>query len=86
MPCISQFYGISIYLYHEDHAPPHIHAVHAEHVASFEISTSQRLTGNLPPRAERLVREWLELRRDDVMASWRLAHAGDPPARVAPLD
>jgi hypothetical protein len=86
MPCISQFYGISIYVYHQDHAPPHIHAVHAEYIAAFEIATGHRLTGDFPPRAERLVRDWLELRRAEVMASWSLSHGGDPPFRVAPLD
>ena len=29
MPQISQFYGIAIYMYFEDHAPPHIHARYA---------------------------------------------------------
>jgi Domain of unknown function (DUF4160) len=27
MPRISQFYGIAIYMYYRDHAPPHVHAI-----------------------------------------------------------
>ena len=86
MPCISQFYGISIYVYHQDHVPPHVHAVHAEHIASFAIITGERLTGAFPPRAERLVRDWLFLRQSEVLASWEQSHRGDPASRVAPLD
>ena len=86
MPCICQFYGISIYLYYQDHVPPHIHAVLAEHNASFEILTGRRLAGEFPPRGERLVREWLDLRRAEVMASWEYSHGGTQPSRVAPLD
>ena len=26
MPRLSFFYGIAIYLYYEDHPPPHVHA------------------------------------------------------------
>jgi hypothetical protein len=26
MPRISYFYGIAIFMYHNDHAPPHFHA------------------------------------------------------------
>jgi hypothetical protein len=66
--------------------PPHIHAVLAEHNASFEILTGQRLAGEFPPRGERLVREWLDLRRAEVMASWEYSHGGTQPSRVPPLD
>jgi hypothetical protein len=85
MPCICQFYGISIYLYHVDHAPPHVHAILGEHNAAFAILTAERLNGEFPPRAERLVREWLRLRRADVLANWNRSRRGDPPDRIAPL-
>ncbi|MGE5195460.1 MAG: DUF4160 domain-containing protein, partial [Deltaproteobacteria bacterium] len=39
MPRISQFYGIAVYLYYRDHAPPHFHAIYAEHEAEIEIAT-----------------------------------------------
>jgi hypothetical protein len=31
MPTISHFYGIAIRMFYRDHAPPHFHAVYAEH-------------------------------------------------------
>lgn len=30
MPKISEFFGIYIYMYFEDHAPPHFHALYGE--------------------------------------------------------
>ncbi|MGL4497693.1 MAG: DUF4160 domain-containing protein, partial [Chroococcales cyanobacterium] len=31
MPSISQFYGILIRMFYNDHAPPHFHAVYGEY-------------------------------------------------------
>ena len=28
MPRISEFYGIAIYMYYQDHGPPHVHAIY----------------------------------------------------------
>lgn len=36
MPLISRFFGILIYMYFDDHAPPHFHAEYGEY-AGFTI-------------------------------------------------
>ena len=48
MPCVSQFFGIAIYMYYNDHMPPHFHAEYAEHEAAFSIDTLQCIKGELP--------------------------------------
>jgi hypothetical protein len=58
MPRVSHFYGIAVYLYYSDHAPPHFHAIYAEHEAEVEIATATILDGTLPRRARSLVTEW----------------------------
>jgi hypothetical protein len=58
---VAQDLGIlrhSIYVYFEDHAPPHFHAVYAEHEAQIKINDSSVLRGTLPPRVMRLAVEW----------------------------
>ena len=40
MPRISHFYGIAVYMYYRDHAPPHFHAIYGEHEAEIEIGTA----------------------------------------------
>lgn len=46
MPRISNFYGIAVYMYYEDHAPPHFHAIYGEHEAVMEIATGEMLEGD----------------------------------------
>ena len=62
MPKISEFYGIKIYMYHEEHAPPHFHAEHGGRSAALTLDGGV-LHGELHPRALQLVREWAGLRR-----------------------
>ena len=58
-PRISAFYGIVIEMHFGDHAPPHFHARYSGEEATIVIATGDILDGSLPPRALRLVREWL---------------------------
>jgi hypothetical protein len=39
MPRVSRFFGIIIAMYHNDHAPPHFHAIYAEAEAEIAITT-----------------------------------------------
>ena len=57
MPRISEFYGIFIYMYFTDHAPPHFHAIYAQYEAEVEISSGMILKGHLPRRSLSLVTE-----------------------------
>lgn len=86
MPCISQFYGISIYMYHKDHAPPHFHAIYAEYEAEINIDTGDIDDGTLPRRARKFVSEWWADHRDELRQNWNLARAGKPLNPVSPLD
>jgi hypothetical protein len=58
MPTISSFYGILIQMFWRDHAPPHFHALYAEHEAQINIRTLEVIEGDLPKRALALVLEW----------------------------
>jgi len=40
MPCVCRFFGIVIYIYCDDHAPPHFHARYSGTEALYEIETS----------------------------------------------
>ena len=57
MPRISEFYGIVIYMYYSDHAPPHFHAIYGQFEAEILIRSAAVLKGHLPRRALSLVRE-----------------------------
>ena len=85
MPTISVFYGIVISMFFNDHDPPHVHARYAEHHARIAIATGDPLTGHLPPRAARLVREWTALHRAELDEDWRLAQELRPLLPIEPL-
>jgi len=88
MPTISMFFGIIIQLFFfddEKHHTPHIHARYNEFKASINIETAEILEGELPKRQLRLVQAWIEIHRDELMANWALAVAGETPFKIEPL-
>jgi len=88
MPIISMFYGILIRMYLLDnhhHRRPHFHAKYAEFEASIGIDDGEVLAGELPRKQLRLVQAWLELHRDELVADWEIAVAGENPYKIAPL-
>jgi len=58
MPEISKFYGIIIYMYIDDHNPPHFHVWYDDYQAEITIKEGI-VRGEMPRRALRLVFEWL---------------------------
>jgi hypothetical protein len=86
MPTLSIFYGIVIQMFWADHAPPHFHALYAEHEALIEIRTLEVIRGRLPRRALALVLEWAAQHRDELMEDWKLCASNQQPKKIAPLD
>lgn len=86
MPRISQFYGIAIYMYYRDYAPPYFHAIYGEHEAVVEIATAAVVEGRLPRKARALVREWALAHRAELLGNWDFARASQPLAPIAPLE
>ncbi len=86
MPRISEFYGINIYMYYRDHAPPHFHAIYAGDDAAIAITDGSLVDGKLPRRAMKLVQDWLASHRNEMDENWRRARTGRPLLTVPPLD
>ena len=63
MPEITRFYGIIIKMFFKpkEHEPSHIHALYGEYVGEFNIHTFEMIVGDLPPKAQELVKEWLNM-------------------------
>jgi hypothetical protein len=88
MPTISMFYGILILMYFYDdkkHSCPHIHAEYGEQQASIAIDDGSVLAGSLPQAKMKLVQAWIEIHREDLLADWKLAVAGEPVFKIDPL-
>lgn len=72
MPVITKFYGIVIKMYfsQSEHGIPHFHAIYGEYNGVFSIETIEMIEGDLPVRAHRLVKEWGEKYRADLLRMW----------------
>jgi len=71
MPEISRFYGIVIkmFLKTKEHEPSHIHALYGECVGVFDLKTHEMTNGDLPSKAQNLVKEWLSI-HDKELQNW----------------
>lgn len=85
VPQISRFHGIVVTMYYRDHAPPHFHAVSAEHEAQIVIVSGAVLHGWLPPNALRLVQLWCALHEAELMGNWRRARNRQSLDTIEPL-
>lgn len=59
-----------MYFQQAEHNPPHIHALYGEDMAAIDIQTCEVMEGHLPPKALSMVREWIGLHKDDLLAMW----------------
>jgi hypothetical protein len=86
MPRVSEFFGIAIYMYYNDHMPPHFHAEYGEFEAIYEIETLDVTRGELPRRAHALVMEWASLHRKELKDDWDRARSEKPLAEIQGLE
>ena len=72
MPVIARFYGILIKMYfsQSEHGLPHFHAIYGEFNAVFVIDTLEMLEGDLPIRAQRLIKEWAAQHQRELREMW----------------
>ena len=70
MPEISRFYGIIIFMFFNDHNPPHFKAKYGEFEANILIESGNMLNGDLPISKLRLVSAWAEIHKDELLKMW----------------
>lgn len=85
MPRISSFYGIVIWMYWNDHNPPHFHAVYGDAEVLICIEDLSVYSGKLPSRAFGLVMEWAIKHQKKLMENWILASQDLPLNKITPL-
>lgn len=85
MPLISLFYGISIYMYLDDHNPPHFHAKYAEYEIAIRIKDLSIMNGTMPARALGLIIEWASIHQTELLEDWDLLAKDESPKKIDPL-
>ena len=85
MPFISEFFGIKIYMYWDEHAPPHFHVEYTGLKALVSIREAVVIKGMLPSRQLKLVLAWCELHEDELMKNWEIAETHGELCKIDPL-
>ena len=88
MATISMFYGIIIsmmYMDNKQHTLPHIHADYQGQSVVLSIPDGDILAGDFPPRKLKLVRAWIEIHHESLLADWELAVIGKTVFAIDPL-
>ena len=88
MPRISTFYGIVIWMYHDEGhhlGRSHFHATYGGDEASIDIEDLEVIAGQLPPRALRLVIEWARSHQAELRENWDRARRHQPLEPIEPL-
>lgn len=72
MPVIARFYGMVVKMYfrQSEHNPPHFHVIYGEYVGVFEIATLAMMEGDLPSKAQALVKEWASNHQSALLNIW----------------
>ena len=85
MPVICRFFGIVIFMYWKDHAPPHFHAKYGDDEIVVEIR-SGKISGSMSNRAIKMIQEWRKLHKDDLLKDWELAEQKKALCAIKPLE
>lgn len=85
MPRISSFYGIFIWMYWEDHNPPHFHATYNEFEILINITDFSVYAGYFPGRAFGLLMEWTLIHQQELLENWKLMSQSLPLKKIEPL-
>ena len=72
MPEISRFYGIIIKMFFKpkEHEPSHIHALYGEYVGIFDLKTMEMMEGDMPIKAQGLIKEWISRNQKSLLQMW----------------
>ena len=53
-----------------EHEPSHLHALYGEYVGIFDLQTMNMTEGDLPGKAQELVKEWMENNQSELLEMW----------------
>lgn len=85
MPIISEFFGIKITMYWDEHFPEHFHAKYGKFEALVSIREAAVIKGALPAKQLKLVLAWCEIHQDELLANWASAKKHGKISKIEPL-
>ena len=85
MPLVCEFFGIKIYMYWNEHNPPHFHAHYAEYKAIVSIRDAVVIGGEMPSKKIKLILAWCEIHQDELYRNWESAEKNGEILQIEPL-
>jgi hypothetical protein len=70
MPTIFIIDSIKIFVYFDDHNPPHFHAIYNDYEELIIIPSLETLRGSLPPARKRKVIDWAIENMNLIVGKW----------------
>ena len=86
MPIISEFYGITVRRFYNDHAPPHFHAEYGEYELIISISPIVIMQGKAPNRVKSMILEWSALHQAELLNNWHRCRQAQSIEKIEPLE
>lgn len=71
-------------MFYQEHNPPHFHVKYQDFEAVISIEDGI-VKGEVPRRALRLIYEWLDLHKEELMENWTLIEQRKPINKIEPL-
>lgn len=87
MPTISMFYGVIVRMQSErggKHHKAHIHAIYGEYEIVVALD-GEVLEGDFPSKKLTILKAWMTIHEDELVANWRLLIDGDQFFKIEPL-
>jgi hypothetical protein len=88
MAILSMFYGLVISMFYGDNKQntlPHIHVRYQDMKAVFSIPDGEIISGDLPQKKIQLVKAWIIMHEEDLMANWTLSTSEQNIFKIDPL-
>jgi uncharacterized protein DUF4160 len=82
MSMIGKVDTAKIYMYPNDHPPPHFHVLFAEYRAVIDIQTMKLSRGDLPKAKLRAIMKWAKPRQAKLLEAWNLTQQNLVPEEI----
>ena len=73
-------------MYAKDYFPPHFHAMYGDDEAMIDIKSWRIIEGGLSKRALKLIQEWIEIHKQELLDNFEEAQQANPKIKfIEPL-
>jgi len=80
---LTRFYGMIVWMYSDDHDPPHIHIIYSGKVSRISLE-GEIIESYLPPGKLKILRKWMERHKEELNLNWERRKSGKKIIKIKP--